>query len=32
MINARNNINNIFTEKIMINEILDNLEYYKDSN
>ena len=32
MINARNNINNVFTEKIIVNDILDNLEYYKDKS
>ena len=32
MINARNNINDIFAEKIIVNDILDNLEYYKDKN
>ena len=32
MINARNNINNIFAEKIIVNDILDDLEYYKDNN
>ena len=32
MINAGNNINNVFTEKIIVNDILDNLEYYKDKS